>query len=234
MPKLHGAAYQAKKMPRLDVVGHVKSDSFMKIFLLSLLATLTAAAQQGGAPVSKFQQLDQTAPTPSAQRIASGAPGAGYWQNTADYDINVELDDVKRTISADATVTYHNASPDALTYLWVQLDQNYLSHNADSRLVPNSKRGIDPSKVGYSALDRMLTYESYDGEMKISKLTDAQGATLPNSMVKTMLRIDLPQPMLLARFTTFVKAVARVSSSPSSEMQDIAQKVPVPGPKKPS
>jgi hypothetical protein len=40
--------------------------------------------------------------------------------------------------------------------------------------------------------------------------------------------------MLLVRFTTFVKAVARVSSSPSSEMQAIAQNVPVPGPKKPS
>lgn len=134
-------------------------------------------------------------PTPSAQRIASGAPGSGYWQNTADYDIHVELDDVKRTITADATVTYHNSSPDPLTYLWVQLDQNYLSHNADSRLVPNTKRGVDPDKVTYSALDRLLTYEDYDGELKISKLTDAQGNALPHAVVKTMLRVDLTEPL---------------------------------------
>jgi hypothetical protein len=93
----------------------------------------------------------------------------------------VELDDVKRTITAEATVTYHNASPDALEYLWVQLDQNYLSHNADSRAAPNTKRGIDPNKITYSALDRLLAYEDYDGEMKISKLTDAKGEALPHS-----------------------------------------------------
>jgi hypothetical protein len=87
----------------------------------------------------------------------------------------VELDDVKRSITAEATVTYHNASPDALSYLWVQLDQNYLSHNADSRTAPNTKRGVDLTKFSYSALDRLRAYEEYDGEMKISKLTDAQG-----------------------------------------------------------
>jgi hypothetical protein len=118
----------------------------------------------------------------------------------------VELDDVKRTITAEATVTYHNASPDALEYLWVQLDQNYLSHNADSRAAPNTKRGIDPNKITYSALDRLLAYEDYDGEMKISKLTDAKGEALPHSIVKTMLRLDLPEP--LAAGADFVFKIA--------------------------
>ncbi len=167
----------------------------MKHFLFFLFSVLSFASAESGAQVQKFQQLDQTIPTPSAQRIASGAPGAAYWQNTADYDISVELDDVKRSISADATVTYHNASPDALEYLWVQLDQNYLSHQADSRAAPNTKRGIDPAKITYSALDRLLTYEKYDGEMKILKLIDARGEALPHSIVKTMLRLDLPAPL---------------------------------------
>ncbi len=167
----------------------------MKHFLFFLFSVLSFASAESGAQVQKFQQLDQTIPTPSAQRIASGAPGAAYWQNTADYDISVELDDVKRSISADAKVTYHNASPDALEYLWVQLDQNYLSHQADSRAAPNTKRGIDPAKITYSALDRLLTYEKYDGEMKILKLTDARGEALPHSIVKTMLRLDLPAPL---------------------------------------
>ncbi len=174
--------------------------------LLFLFSPVLLAAAESGAPVGKFQQLDQTVPTPSAQRIASGAPGSAYWQNTADYDIAVELDDVKRTITAEATVTYHNASPDALEYLWVQLDQNYLSHNADSRAAPNTKRGIDPSKITYSALDRLLTYETYDGVMKISKLTDGKGEALPHAVVKTMLRLDLPQP--LAAGADFVFKIA--------------------------
>ena len=175
----------------------------MKFCLFSLFITLTATAQQTGAPVGKFQQLDQTVPTPSAQRIASGAPGAAYWQNRADYDIAVELDDVKRSISAEATVTYHNASPDALSYLWVQLDQNYLSHNADSRTAPNTKRGVDLTKFSYSALDRLRAYEEYDGEMKISKLTDAQGKPLPHTIVKTMMRVDLPVPLAAGANFTF-------------------------------
>lgn len=162
---------------------------------LAFAACATFAADESGAPVQKFQQLDATIPTPSAQRIATGAPGAAYWQNRADYDIRVELDDAKHTISAEATVTYHNASPDSLEYLWVQLDQNYLSHQADSRAVPNTKRGVDLTKFSYSALDRLLAYEDYDGEMKISKLTDAEGKRLPHSIVKTMLRLDLPQPL---------------------------------------
>jgi len=163
--------------------------------LIALFSALTVAAAESGSPVGKFQQLDQTVPTPSPQRNASGAPGAAYWQNRADYDIRVELDDVKRTLKAEATVTYHNASPDQLTYLWVQLDQNYLSHNADSRAAPNIKRGVDLAKFSYPALDRLLAYEDYDGEMKISKLTDAEGKALPHAVVKTMLRLDLPEPL---------------------------------------
>ena len=175
----------------------------MKRLLQFLIAALSAHAIDPPSSVQKFQQLDSPVPPPSPQRLASGAPGAAYWQNRADYDIQVELDDVKRSLSAEARVTYHNASPDALEHLWVQLDQNYLSHNADSRAVPNSKRGVDPSRISYSALDRLLAYEEYDGEMKISRLTDASGAPLPHSIVKTMLRIDLAQPLAPGADYTF-------------------------------
>jgi hypothetical protein len=163
-------------------------------------------AAQPGSPVAKFQQLDALLPTATSQRAASGAPGAGYWQNQADYEIDVELDDEQRTITGRATVTYHNASPDVLDYLWVQLDQNYLSHHADSRLVPNTKRGVDPQKFTYSALDRLLAQEKYDGEMKLGEVTDAQGKELPHTKVKTMLRLDLPAP--LASGETFVFKIA--------------------------
>ena len=148
---------------------------FGLVMVLGLVGALLVMAQEAklGSPVQKFQQLDSLLPTPSSQRLATGAPGSGYWQNRADYDIRVELDDDKRTLTADAIVTYHNASPDTLDYLWVQLDQNYLSRNADSRMVPNAKRGVDLKKFSYTALDRLLAYETYDGELKVTKLTDA-------------------------------------------------------------
>lgn len=173
----------------------------MKLFSLAIITAFLAALSswlpgaQPGSPVEKFQQLDQLLPSPGMQRIASGAPGVAHWQNTADYDIAVELDDVKRAIRGEATVTYHNVSPDSLAYLWVQLDQNYQSHHAESRAVPNIRRGLDPRKLSYSALDRVLAQETYDGEMEIASLTDTSGVPLPHAIVKTMLRIDLPQPL---------------------------------------
>ena len=161
----------------------------------ALLLSPSLFAAQPGSPVEKFQQLDQMLPTPTPQRLASGAPGAAYWQNRADYDIDVTLDDEKRTISGKATVTYHNASPDTLEYLWVQLDQNYQAHDAESRQVPNIKRGVDPAKFSYSALDRMLAQEEYDGALKVTALTDEQGQDLERQIVKTIMRVDLPQPL---------------------------------------
>ena len=162
---------------------------------VAFLFVSAGIAAQPGSPVAKFQQLEQTLPSPNAQRLASGAPGAAYWQNRADYDIDVELDDGARTITGAGTITYHNASPDTLDYLWLQLDQNYQSHNAESRAAPNTRRGSDANKLTYTAVDRMLAQETYDGEMKLTRITDPTGRPLKHSLVKTMLRIDLPQPL---------------------------------------
>lgn len=164
------------------------------VALILLLPALLLAAQPG-APVAKFQQLEHLLPAPSPQRLASGAPGAGYWQNRADYDIAAELDDEKRTLTGEATITYHNASPDTLDYLWLQLDQNYQAHDSDNRSTPNIRRGFDPARITYGAVDRLLAQETYDGAMTVSGVTDTAGRPLPHTLVKTMLRLDLPQPL---------------------------------------
>ncbi|HNR73474.1 MAG TPA: M1 family peptidase, partial [Cyclobacteriaceae bacterium] len=70
----------------------------------------------------KFEQLDQLLPTPNEYRSGSGAPGPKYWQQQADYVIDAELNDENQSITGAETITYHNNSPDALTYLWLQLD----------------------------------------------------------------------------------------------------------------
>jgi hypothetical protein len=78
----------------------------------------------------KFEQLDQTLPTPNEYRSGSGSPGPKYWQQKADYEISVELNDLNQSISGTEKITYHNNSPDILKYLWVQLDQNLMKKKA--------------------------------------------------------------------------------------------------------
>src|SRR3990170_86551 len=73
---------------------------------------------------NKFEQLGSMLPTPNEYRTASGAPGPKYWQQRADYDIRCELDETNLKLTGKETITYFNNSPDVLTYLWLQLDEN--------------------------------------------------------------------------------------------------------------
>ena len=73
---------------------------------------------------NKFRQLYQEFATPNQYRTASGAPGPQYYQNTADYEMDILLDENDNTIQGFETITYTNNSPETLKYLWVQLDQN--------------------------------------------------------------------------------------------------------------
>src|SRR6187431_456491 len=102
-------------------------NKFFLVTTLVLAAPLTWA--QDAKWKGKFEQLDQALPTPNEYRTGSGAPGPKYWQQKADFVINVELNDDNQTITGSETITYHNNSPDVLKYLWMQLDQNILSEN---------------------------------------------------------------------------------------------------------
>src|SRR5215210_6117533 len=77
---------------------------------------------------NKFEQLGTVLPTPNEYRTASGAPGPKYWQQRADYDIKATLDETNLKLTGTETVTYFNQSPDALEYLWIQLDENQHSN----------------------------------------------------------------------------------------------------------
>jgi hypothetical protein len=65
----------------------------------------------------------------------NGEPGAKYWQNRVDYQLDVKLDTVAKTISGSANISYTNNSPDALQYLWLHLDQNTYKKEARSNFV---------------------------------------------------------------------------------------------------
>ncbi|MBT5708545.1 MAG: aminopeptidase, partial [Verrucomicrobia bacterium] len=149
----------------------------------------TCVAQSGEA---SFRQLEDQLPTPNAYRAASGAPGAQYWQQRADYDVSVELDDENQRIVGSERITYYNHSPDSLRYLWLQLDANLFSADSDGLNV-----GTAPSLDGLSfkAIRGILHREGFDSALVIKRVEAANGTDLPHTIVKTMMRIDLPNPL---------------------------------------
>jgi hypothetical protein len=58
-------------------------------------------------------------------RTATGAPGARYWQNRADYTIRARVDPAGRRVEGTTRIQYHNRSPDTLRELQVELTLNH-------------------------------------------------------------------------------------------------------------
>ena len=122
---------------------------------------------------NKFEQLGTILTTPNEQRTASGAPGVKYWQQRADYAIKATLDEKNLLLTGSQTVTYFNNSPDVLTYLWLQLDENEHS-NVNNANYQNSTKL--PAMATTAMIDRAQESRVDNGMgVKISKLTDAQG-----------------------------------------------------------
>ena len=140
----------------------------------------------------KFRQLEQDLPTPNGYRTASGAPGKEYWQQQADYEINVEMDDEKRRIIGSETITYSNRSPDPLSYLWLQLEPNIFKPDSDANLTQTAPT-LD--RVSFEAMQNMLAREVFDGGVNIRSVKDATQQDLKYTIIKTMMRVDLPKPL---------------------------------------
>lgn len=150
----------------------------------------------------KFRQLEEILPTPNAYRNAAGQPGHAYWQQQVDYSIAVALDEEEQRISATQTVTYHNNSPDTLTYLWLHLDQNRFR---DDSIAEMSRTFEDPSPAGAGEDDtaqislgnlRRLQYmDDEDLGFEIGSVTTAAGEPMRHVIVGTLMRVDLPSPL---------------------------------------
>ena len=80
----------------------------------ALLFVSHGSVAQTNTNTNKFKQLGQDLPTPNVYRTASGAPGHEYYQQQADYDMEIEIDDEKQVLSGVETITYRNNSPDKL------------------------------------------------------------------------------------------------------------------------
>ncbi len=140
----------------------------------------------------KFRQLEEILPTPNSYRNAAGEPGPAYWQQDVDYVIDVSLDDNSQHITGSEQITYKNNSPHTLRYLWLQIDANIFSPDSDARRL----RSFTPSeRLSTELLKRMQAAEAFDGGAKITRVADAAGHDLAHTIVKTMMRIDLPEPL---------------------------------------
>lgn len=142
---------------------------------------------------NKFEQLGTILPTRNEYRTASGAPGPRYWQQRCDYNIKATLDEKALKLTGSETITYYNSSPDPLSYLWLQLDENQHS-NINNANYPNSYPM--PAMVSTEQLAGAETFGQDNGYGHIiTKLTDAGGKKLSYTINKTMMRVDLPQAL---------------------------------------
>ncbi|MCA9198703.1 MAG: aminopeptidase, partial [Planctomycetales bacterium] len=140
----------------------------------------------------EFRQLEEILPTPNTYRTASGAPGTSYWQQRANYIIDVRLDDDKQEIHGSEKITYQNHSPDELSYLWLQLDVNQLSPTSDGAM---STEAPPLNRISTETLESILLRQSFDGSLKITEVKDSQNKDMKYTIVKTMMRIDLDKPL---------------------------------------
>ena len=165
----------------------------MKINLSVIITCLvTSLFSQENLNNSKFKQLHEELPTPNVYRTASGAPGHEYYQQTADYVIDVELDEINNIIYGKETITYTNNSPDILNYLWVQLDQNIRAKNSHGQLTATSSIS---DQTSFETIKRMQDRMDFDGGFKLEKITDNSGKNLTYKVNETMMRIELPKAL---------------------------------------
>lgn len=164
----------------------------MRAFALLLCIAFAGFAQTTKSnPADKFRQLEEILPTPNEYRTASGAPGHRYWQQKVDYNIKVEIDDVNQRCIGSETITYKNNSPDTLTYLWLQLDQNIFEPGSDANLTVTAP---NLAQLSYGQALSLMR-DPFPGGYKITSVKDAAGASLSHTVVKTMMRVDLKKPL---------------------------------------
>ena len=162
---------------------------FMK-YLFFLLAIFCFSISYGQYNESKFKQLKEELPTPNVFRTGSGAPGPWYYQQQADYEMDIRLDDENQRIYGEEKVVYTNNSPDPLDYIWLQLDQNMRAKNS---MTQQMQHGGITEKTTLDDLSYL--FYDFDGGFKIEYVKDEAGENLPFFINNTMMRINLEEPL---------------------------------------
>ncbi|HMI06687.1 MAG TPA: hypothetical protein VK528_04010, partial [Flavobacterium sp.] len=155
--------------------------AFFMVFPLAV--TAQESNKKGHEDTNKFRQMYDLLATPNMYRTASGAPGPEYYQQQADYKIDVELDDKNTRLYGVETITYHNNAKESLDYLWIQLDQNEKARTSKSPLINDDKAVPSISAPNFS---RKYLEQKFDGGFRIDYVKDALGKPLPYTTNETM------------------------------------------------
>ncbi|MEW6999538.1 M1 family metallopeptidase [Colwelliaceae bacterium BS250] len=178
-------------------------------------AVASAVKQTKGDFEDKFRQLEEILPTPNDYRNAAGEPGKEYWQQRVDYKINVALDESKRRLTANETITYYNNSPYTLKYLWLQLEQNRFKSDSIAersgdfggigRRGPASNKASSdkPAQLSFDELRRQQYYADNTIGYDITKVTDKRGNPIKFTIVGAQARIDLKDALAAGDDFTF-------------------------------
>ena len=160
--------------------------------LATLLAIVTAATplhaqarEHSVADSSPFRPL--ALPTPNAIRNAAGRPGPRYWQQRVDYRIAATLDSARNELRGRETIHYVNHSPDALPYLWLQVEQNICAPTSIT-----STLNQPPLVFGETAFD--FSCGGFVGRPTL-ELAKVNGVDAKRTNFGTTMRIDLAVPL---------------------------------------
>ncbi len=188
-----------------------------------LCAIIAAPLAAQVADRSPFRRLEL--PTPNDQRSASGAPGARYWQNRADYDLEASLDTATHAIRGRATIRYTNEAPDSLSFIWLQMDQNIFGAGSINRSAP-------PPPLLFAGVPFEMAVTGPAGGFAIDTLR-VEGNRFTQYLWDTMLRLDLARAMapgetieltVAWHFTVPVNGAARMGRD--GHLYEIAQWYP--------
>lgn len=166
----------------------------MRDILIAGLSLLVfgVCAQDAAKWKGKMEQLGSMLPTPNEYRTASGAPGPEYWQQRADYVIDIQLDDDLQRIAGTEQITYHNNSPSSLDFIWLQLDQNILApDNLTIRSQTNSVRNGTTARDFARSTDLLQP----PGGFRVASVKTTTGQPLACTINHTMMRVELPESL---------------------------------------
>ena len=174
------------------MIRKIRTLGFFLIFTTSFIASQEVKVPIGHKNDNKFKQLYEEFSTPNRYRTASGSPGKDYYQQKVDYTMNIILDDENSKLYGDENINYKNNSPDELSYLWIQLDQNIRGdYNMEDM---KTSSGI-PEMSSIDSFVEEFTSEKFVGGFNIEKVLDENGRPLRFTINKTMMRVDLPNPI---------------------------------------
>ena len=172
---------------------------FFSIIFSVLIVNFSVLAQKsdkkniGHINDNLFRQLTDLFATPNKYHNASGAPGVDYYQQKVDYSMNIELDDEKKKLYGEQSITYYNNSPDDLEYLWIQLDQNIRKKDAPA---------LEKNESKFQLIQQTQTFassyikEPFDGGFNIEWVRDINNNPIKYYINQTMMRIDVSKPIM--------------------------------------